>query len=160
MFQLGSLDKNRKRLRYYTTCIRLIIMKQMCFVQTANIININVLDFKPYSIQFKPYSIQFKSITQVMTWLFVSVGSRLLKAVTNYDDKRLQITRGERELGVKLNSIVTQSSQNSTITVRVDRWDNWETTVRLNQLILWRQLNFGTGTYASTHKKFDIDTST
>jgi len=33
-----------------------------------------------------PYAILIKSITQVMAWLFVSVGAKLLKAVTNYDD--------------------------------------------------------------------------
>jgi len=95
-----------------------------------------------------------------MAWLFVSVGSRLPKVVTNYDDKRLQIARSEREIGVKLHSIVTQSSQSSTTTVWVDRCENGETAVRLNHLILRRKHHLGTGKYALTHKKFDIDTST
>ena len=37
-------------------------------------------------IDFIPYAIIIKSITQIMAWLCVSVGSRLLEAVTNYDD--------------------------------------------------------------------------
>ena len=37
---------------------------------------------------------------------------------------QVQITRGERELGVKLNSIVTQSSQSSATTIRVDRCEH------------------------------------
>jgi len=36
----------------------------------------------------------------------------------------IQVTRGEREIGVKLHSIVTQSSQRSTTTVWVDRCEN------------------------------------
>jgi len=55
-----------------------------------------------------PYAIIIRSIAQIMARLFVSVGSRLLKAVTNYDDKRLQITCGVREIGLKLHYIVTQ----------------------------------------------------
>ena len=35
---------------------------------------------------FIPYVITIKSSTQIMAWLFVSVGSKLLKAVPNYDD--------------------------------------------------------------------------
>ena len=38
------------------------------------------------TFDFIPYAILIKSITQVMGCLFVSVGSRLLKAVSNYDD--------------------------------------------------------------------------
>jgi len=33
---------------------------------------------------FVPYAIWIKLITLIMAWLFVSVGSRMLKAVTNY----------------------------------------------------------------------------
>jgi len=38
------------------------------------------------TFDFIPYAIINKSITQIMTLLFVSVGSRLLKVVTYYDD--------------------------------------------------------------------------
>ena len=102
-----------------------------------------------------------KSITQIKAWLFVFVGSRLLKAVTNYDNKWLQIARGEREISVKYMYILLwHSSQSSTTTAWVDRCTNWETAVWLNHLILWRKRHFGIAKYALTHKKFDIDTST
>jgi len=38
------------------------------------------------TFDFIPYAIIIKPITQTMTRLFVSVGSRLLKAVTYYGD--------------------------------------------------------------------------
>ena len=99
------------------------------------------------TFDFIPYAILIKSTTQIMALLFVSVGSRLLKIVTNYDNQWLQITHGEREVGVKLHSIVTQSSQSSTTTVWYYRCENWETAVRLNHLILWyrdRKICFNT----------------
>jgi len=107
-----------------------------------------------------PYAIIIKSINQIMAWLYASVGSRLLKVVTIYDDLRLQITCGERDIGVKLHSIVTQLSQSSTTMAWVDWCENWETAFRLNHLILWEKCLFGAARFASTHKKFDIDTST
>jgi len=38
------------------------------------------------TFNFIPYAIIIKSITQIMAMLYASVGSRLLKVVTNYDD--------------------------------------------------------------------------
>ena len=38
------------------------------------------------TFDFIPFAILIKSINQIMALLFVSVGSILLKAVTNYDN--------------------------------------------------------------------------
>jgi len=47
-----------------------------------------------------------------------------LSLITTISFKRLQITRSERMIGVKLHSIVAQSSQSSTTTVWVDTCEN------------------------------------
>jgi len=62
-----------------------------------------------------------------------------------------QITRGERDIGVKLHSIVTQSSlsklNHHSLGWYKCRCENWETAARLYHLILWRKRHFGTAKF-------------
>jgi len=99
-----------------------------------------------------------KSITQITVWLFVSY--RVQNCLNCHLLRRLVVTNNTRWAPDWYEAIFyCKASQSSTTTIWVDRCENWETAVRLNHLILWRKRHFRTATYASTHKKFDIDCS-